>query len=300
MPAIFGGYLVLAVTSFGGAIFYWRRLAVQVGTERLEEEPLGGESDYTARQTNRRGVESTELETSSDEDDTTPVPIPAPCSGQTDNYTLISSRTPRQQLRSRIFLTLMLFFSFFTARNIFTLSTARDFLAGLGDDEKNNMYLTIFTLLTPASVAALPLVDFVVHRYGFAGGLHAVNFLSIVHGLIQILSTNLNVQVLGFVAFTLSRCFTNCVCFSLMASFLSPNVTGKGAGIYSCAVGVCLIVNIPLSNQGVSDSGFFVPNLLYTVLIAPCIIGAWLIGKWEKRDEAAAKEAGASNLTSPV
>ena len=75
------------------------------------------------------------------------------------------------------------------------------------------------------------------------------------------------------------------VCFSLLASFLSPDVTGRGSSILCLASGVCMGINILLSNAAVLQYGsFFVPNLIYTIIIGPCIILAVMIGKWETLD----------------
>ena len=45
-------------------------------------------------------------------------------------------------------------------------------------------------------------------------------------------------------------------------------------------------MNIPLSNAAVQKLGgnFFVPNLIYTILCAPCIILVWLIHRGFKRE----------------
>jgi hypothetical protein len=205
----------------------------------------------------------------------------------TEKNNCISSRTPKAQLTSGLYLLLMTWFSFYTAKNMFTMTTARDFLSRLGDDETNNLYLSIFTIMMPSSVLALPLVDLVVTKYGFQGGLHVVNFAAVVHGLTQLLFTDLRLQVIGFVAFSIFRSFLYGVSFSLLASFLSPNVTGKGAGLFSFAVGLCLIVNIPLSNEALRNS-FFIPNLIYTVLVGPCILAVCILGVWIQKDKLAA------------
>ena len=71
----------------------------------------------------------------------------------------------------------------------------RDYLAYLGDDELDNRYLTIFTLLLPASIVSVPLVDVIVLRLGFAGGFQSINALALGYSIIRVASTNLNVQI---------------------------------------------------------------------------------------------------------
>ena len=91
-------------------------------------------------------------------------------------------------------------------RNNFTLVTARDFLGYLGDDETGNRYLSVFTYVNAASILGQPGIDVVLlQRYGYGVGLQVVNALGLVHGLITVASSNLNVQIVGFVAFSFYR-----------------------------------------------------------------------------------------------
>ena len=201
-------------------------------------------------------------------------------------YVLIASRPALDQLRSSQFLTLAAFFAFHHSRNTWTLTTTRDFLAYLGDDDTGNKYLAIFTLLTPASVLGLPFVDKIVHKGGYSAGLHVVNALAFLQGIIQVSSDNLNVQVIGFVFYSFYRCFLFSVCFSCLPAFLDGIVLGKGYGLLIFGGGVLSLMNIPLSNAAVQKLGgnFFVPNLIYTILCAPCIILVWLIHRGFKRE----------------
>jgi hypothetical protein len=48
-----------------------------------------------------------------------------------------------------------------------------------------------------------------------------------------------------------------------------------------------LIVNIPLSNEALRNS-FFIPNLIYTVLVGPCILAVCILGVWIQKDKLAA------------
>ena len=111
------------------------------------------------------------------------------------DYILVAHRTTRQQLLSGPYVLLCLFFSVQVTMNTWTTTTMRDFLAYLGDDELDNRYLTIFTLLLPASVVAVPLVDWVVLRFGFEGGFHATNLLALGYSIIRVATTNLDVQI---------------------------------------------------------------------------------------------------------
>lgn len=110
-------------------------------------------------------------------------------------YVLVADRTTREQLLSTPYLLLCLFFSLHVTMNMWTLATMRDYLAYLGDDELDNRYLTIFTLLLPASIVSVPLVDVIVLRLGFAGGFQSINALALGYSIIRVASTNLNVQI---------------------------------------------------------------------------------------------------------
>jgi hypothetical protein len=101
-------------------------------------------------------------------------------------YVIIADRRSRQQLTSGQYLLLVVFFAFHLMENQWNLTTQRDFLAYLGDDEQDNKYLTIFTLLMPASIVGLPFVDAAITRYGFAGGLQGINVLALAYNVIKV------------------------------------------------------------------------------------------------------------------
>ncbi|KAL3826467.1 hypothetical protein ACHAXA_011276 [Cyclostephanos tholiformis] len=63
---------------------------------------------------------------------------------QDGNYVLISERPILHQLKSKQFILLLSFYSFYSCLNVYALGTARDFLAYLGDDETGNLYLSLF------------------------------------------------------------------------------------------------------------------------------------------------------------
>jgi hypothetical protein len=202
-------------------------------------------------------------------------------------YTPISQRSVSQQLRCQAYLLLCTLFSFHMVSNVWTLTTARDFLKYLGDDDYGNRYLSIFTLMTPVSLVALPFVDVAIHKYGFAWALQGVNFLGLVHGIIKVSSTSLNIQIIGFVVFSFFRCFLFAVTFSCLASFTSADATGRAVGVMYVISGVASFVNIGLANLAVEkmNGDFFVPNLLFLVLTVPMIYVTFVLGKALRRDD---------------
>lgn len=319
LEMIAGGYFIVAVLCFGVAVWLWRtvvpvrqqsapnedqrdNMAHQMESDLLEESsPDHGSfaeiipekdetdlsreiSDVTTEEAKPEIVEAAEE------------PIEDPRSKRpsvSTDYVIIAERHSMEQLKSKQFVTLVLFFAVQGASNIFTLTTARDFLAYLGDDETGNKYLTIFTLLTPASILGLPFMDWILIHRGFHAGFQSINFLALVHGIIKVSSDNLNVQVIGFVVFSFFRCFLFTISFSFLPTFLGTKVVGKSAGILSCIQGLFSFINIPLASLAVNqlDGNFFVPNLFYTLATLPCIYAAWIIGEGIKKEEQAKKAA---------
>ena len=198
----------------------------------------------------------------------------------TNTFTPIHDRKPREQLMSEPYLMVVIYFVIHVVANQFNLATARDFLAYLGDDEYGNKYLTIFTLLTPASICGVPLVDRVLLRYGFHFAFQVINLLALTYQVVKVSSDNLNVQIVGFVVFSFFRSFFFGITFSFLPTLLSSDVVGKATGIMFAGAAVFSFVNIPLANLAVErlDGNFFAPNLVHTVLVAPCIIVAWRLG----------------------
>jgi MFS family permease len=206
-------------------------------------------------------------------------------------YVLISQKAPSKQLRSAPFLLLCVYFAIQMCINLWTLTTARDFLAYLGDDEYNNRYLTIFTLLTPVSIIGIPFVDVTLQKFGYHGGMQAVNILAILQGIIKVSSDNLNVQIVGFLFYSFYRSFLFSVCFSFVPTILSMDAMGKGTGILTF-FGILSFVNAPIANVVIKhlDGNFFIPNLAYTLMGIPCIIIAYYIERKMKPEHAARKE----------
>jgi hypothetical protein len=191
-----------------------------------------------------------------------------------DDYILIADRSPKDQILSWPYIMLTLFFSINMVSCNWTLATAADFLASLGDD--NGKYLSLFTILQPTSIFALPLVDATVHKLGFGTAFQCVNGLAFVYILIKLTCTNLNVQIVTFVMVAVVRCYLFAVTFSFLPRLLSADAVGKGTGFLYMVGGVASFVNIPL-NSMVLHTGFFLPNLLYFLLTIPTTFMALVV-----------------------
>jgi MFS family permease len=210
-----------------------------------------------------------------------------------EEYQLIAKRQPRDQLRSEHYVCVLLFFLCHDARTSFIASTARDFLASLGDNSHGNLYLSLFTYINVASILALPFTDRLLENYGYSVAFQIINIMAIINGIIQVASDNLNVQVLGFVIFSFYRSLTFSAIFSYMPVFLSGDVAGRGVGIMTLLAGIFGIINIPLASLTVGslDGDFFYANLFYTVFVIPFIYIAARIGQGiQKEQDAASRE----------
>jgi len=289
IPDVFAIYLALAVFCFGGAIFFWISLgekAVPKIQTILQEKILDttGSSSFAA---NKDKSTLQPRETGSAKGDC------AYCTSIPD-YILVCDRTPKKQLLSLPLIMLLIFFAINVSRTQFVLTTARDFLAYLGDEETSEKYLSIFTLLMPASILGLPFADQVIARYGYHAGFQIVCLLAAIHGIIQVSCDKLNgIQILGFVVFSFYRCFLFSITFSYLPTLLGSDVVGKGIGAMHLTGGAFSFLNIPLSSVTVTklNGNFFVPNLIYTLLVIPCSLAAFVIGKSIQRERLAKEKS---------
>jgi hypothetical protein len=203
------------------------------------------------------------------------------------DYVLIADRSPKDQILSLPYIMLTLFFSINMVSCSWTLATAADFLASLGDD--HGTYLSLFTILQPASIFALPLVDATVRKLGFGAAFQCVNALTFVYILIKLTSDNLNVQVVTFVMVAVIRCYLYAVTFSFLPRLLSADAVGRGTGFLSMVGGVASLINIPLNNM-VVKTGFFPPNLLYCILTVPTTLMVMVLQLTLRKEEIAKKQ----------
>jgi hypothetical protein len=185
-------------------------------------------------------------------------------------YLLLADKSAKEQLLSTPFIMLNLFFSLSMISCNWSLITAADFLASLGDDGR---YLKIFTLCQPASILALPLVDWIVNHHGFGAAFQAVNLINFVYILIKCTSTNLHLHVVTFLMVAAVRCFLYATTFSFLPSLLSADVVGRGTGVLAMVGGLASFLNIPLNGLA-SGGDFLTPNLIYLFAVFPCAFAA--------------------------
>jgi hypothetical protein len=191
-------------------------------------------------------------------------------------YEIIADRPARDQLLSLPFVCVAIFYAIQVTTSHFMIVTARDHLAYLGDDRHHNKYLSIFTLLLPASLVAVPAVDYALMKFGFGGGFIGINLLALGYLLVRLCSDSLNVQIIGFVLFSFYRSFLFGVTLSFLPTFLSIDMIGTSVGLLNLVTAILSFVNIPLAGLAVDQlkGNFFYPTLFYTLLLIPCFIAA--------------------------
>lgn len=303
------GYLGLSVIVYGGAVWSWQRVSKE-DTGRLQSNYSTREEDRIVKEGGQDSplslamisADSTEDVSRSDADgkgdfqdneleNGLPASKTAACTDGSPNSNEadvpISELPPSRQLRTRMFILHAIFFGIVAARNTFVLATAKSFLAYLGDDDY--LYLKIFTLLQPASILGLPVMNWVIKKKGYHVALQCINVLGLLHGIIQVSTNNLNIQVLGFLIFSFYRCFVLAICFGFLPTYLGMTVVGRGAGILTLSKGIMCAVNIPLAVVAINrlDGNFFWPNLALTLVSIPCVAMAWYIGWDIQRNEQA-------------
>ena len=240
------GYFIWGVFLFGGALFFWKRLLAyfEASTSMVEEEKLAMSVKEDPNESNEEDTDE-------------------------------SKKKEWKELLSPSYLWLNAFFAFHVSRQQFMLTSAEAFLKDLGDDD--NTYIETFTYILPASILVFPFVDIILARFGYHAGLQGINILALIHATIQISSDNLNVQIIGFVVFSIYRSFMFGVIFPFLGVLLQPQVLGKANGLMHVSSGIMVLINIPLGDAAIAHWGgsFFIPNLIYTITIAPFVYAAW-------------------------
>lgn len=320
LTQIIGGYLGLSVLLFGAGCHFWTVTEPVVPVDNTEDESKEALSDLN--QSNRpattpqstsespeegsgshQNVDSTtgpESKTADGEqiaaDHDSAADADSEISGENREtlepvdcghpYIPIAKRSTRAQLTSPTFMLTAFFFTIHATSNQWMMTTTRDFLAFLGDDEYNNKYTLIFSLVMPVSLAALPFTDAVIRNFGFHGGFQAINVLALGYCCIRLFSDDLNVQIVGFLIFSFYRSFLFGVTLSFLPVVLAPNVVGKASGIMFAITGLTAFVNVPLSAFALEqrNGDFFIPNLIYTLMIIPCVAAACLINREIRKD----------------
>jgi MFS family permease len=327
LTVIIGSYLIVALVVFGGGSYFWT-VATPEGKKEEDDNPNEMtkcpiitdnpvvedtcEADVNVEINTRTNAESSGQTnaicdtlgkqetgvTDGNVSDGGDADVADSNLGPSGDYVPLSERSTLKQLTSPTFLLVVFFFTVQTTANQWTETTIRDFLAFLGDNEVGNRYTLIFSLMMPLSVAAVPFNDMILRKYGFHGGFQATNILALGYNLIRLLSDSLNVQILGFLLFSFFRSFLYGVSLSFLPSVLGPNVVGKACGIMFAITGAVAFVNIPLATFALEkQSGdFFIPNLIYTIFVIPCILAAWLIGREIEREKRFKRELADAKL----
>lgn len=267
---VIGCYLALGFIVYLATILLWKAISTFLRTQTDKQRFLDGEGSVW-NSTSERNMEDIPVDTS-----------------------VTNHETFFQQAKSYRFILISSLFAIHVARMSFTLSTAKDFLASLGDNALDGKYLSIFSLSSPIVLLGLPLVELFVKKCGYIFALQSVNVVAIAHGIVLLASKNLNAQVVGFVLFMFYRCFLLSVCFSYLETFAEKHALGKLTGLVNVAPGLVILLNIPLTQWALVQlkGDFFWPNFTYTMVIVPLVVGVWYLGRlYPSKGESVSKEA---------
>ncbi len=277
-------YLGIAILLFVPGLYFWY---VAVPEEETEEENASLPTDETEMSRQRQGIDDGNTQHTTMIRPKPPSATTTTTDSAEPDYVLVALRSPTQQLMAYPTLLLIIFFGIQVGINLWTLTTTRDFLAHLGDDALDNRYLSIFTLLTPVSLVGTPAVDWALRKFGYPGAFQFINLLSLGSLIIRVSSTNLNVQILGFVLFSFYRSFFFGVTFSYLPTLLSADMVGRMSGLLYMISGIASFLNIPMARFAIQkhDGDFFITNMIYTALIAPCVVAAWGMGRADRMEQ---------------
>lgn len=297
--AVWVGYIVFAGVVYAITVALWR-IAVQE-EERVEEkdleipgnafprekEILANSSSKVAEETEHNSDDKKEKEKKDRPELENVVEVES--KEETPDYVLVADRSTKEQLTSGPFMLLCVFFGLQAASTHWNFATQRDFLAHLGDDDKDNRYLTIFTLMTPVSFLGVPLIDYCILHYGWATSMQVINALAVAYTTIKLMSDDLNVQIVGFIIFSFFRSFLFGVSFSFLPTLVAGPVIGIAAGVMTSIPGATSFISIPMAALAVEtfDGDFFWPNLVYALLTIPCIAAISVLGTYLKKEEEA-------------
>ena len=254
------GYLVVATIIYGCALYYWT-----IATPEANDATSSNEKEEEEEE-----KPNVSCELGGDDND------------GSDEKKMVTNTSSSSLGSNTPFVLLCIFFALHVTMCNWNLATQRDFLRSLGDDNHDNWYLTIFTLLTPVSILGSPLIDIIIRsRYNWNGAFQTINILGIGYMLIKVVSSNLNVQIVAFVIYSFYRSFLFGVCFSYLPTIIDGKVAGIAAGIMSFSGGLLNLFQMPLVNVAVKQNSgdFLIPNIIYLILIVPTIMIAYQIGQ---------------------
>ena len=120
-------------------------------------------------------------------------------------------------------------------------------LESLGDAETDYAYVQIFTALLPASSLFAPLYSLLLSKKGFAVTFFVVIFLNIVWNSVALVPS-LQLQLVGFIAFTNYRALLYCAAFSFLGHTFGNRTFGTINGLISLVTGSISFLIWPCSD----------------------------------------------------
>lgn len=141
-------YFGLSVVIYSTGVFFWATAEPEEDNV-IDDRSSNADEDQDAKVVDQDvcNVESSSLSDSNDAaesptHDEVAAGVTTVSGPAATEYTLVAQRTELEQLTSGYFLALLIFFSIHVVHNQWHMTTVRDFLAELGDNEYDNRYLT--------------------------------------------------------------------------------------------------------------------------------------------------------------
>lgn len=227
-------------------------------------------------------------------------------------YVLVADRgTAVKQFTAAPFLLFLTFYGIQVALSTWNLVTQVGFLEELGDDDYGNIYLLVFTLIGPASIIGAPFMDWVVLHLGWNVAFQLINGLSVAYMTVKVaFSTNLQVQIAGFIIYSFYRSFLFGISYSYLPTLVGDAVVGRAAGIMGGCAGLASVLLIPLfrsMDSGDSDSGgsdsesststYLLPNAILLCVNVPMIVVIAFLGRYMRLEGEAKEEKLAASTT---
>ena len=205
---------------------------------------------------------------------TTPLPSPLSASIPTPSITTIHSQHWFKNFTTRLFYFLSFYGAIQVLRFTSFFGSVLQLLEYLGDESYHYLYTQIFVAMLPLGFLCLPIIDWIFQKYGFIGGFHTVNFLSIGYNIL-VLIPSLPIQILTFVFFVFGRTILYCLIGTYVAHMFGPLNNGKMYGSFSWIAVFANALQYPLfivaNKVAPGYKGLTYLNIFFLCLCAPLL-----------------------------
>ncbi|CAK0863763.1 unnamed protein product [Prorocentrum cordatum] len=136
----------------------------------------------------------------------------------------------RDQLASFEFAFALIFLCIQSFRCTFYLGSNKWLLDNLGDAETNNFYLGAFSLILPSAIFCMPVISWLMRRYGYAGTFLTTVIVGALWNIVALVPS-LPVQIVAFASFSLFRALLFSGIFAFVAQIFGPRTCATVQGV---------------------------------------------------------------------